>query len=414
MRRLWLALGCVLLPALARAQPVPLHGAPQGVTACTIPDQIVLHTIGTGFCPFVSTQFHWKVPQVNIAHTHIECNLPHLGEVAGPFTVPCRFQLFHTAGKLSLIYSGGLVSRFAFDAPGQTFPIVGNPAGVVIVPFHLTIDPTIDVATQYVQPHGWFNVMFAERTNYDDGSQVDGQMFFTGWSMRDPSAPSKPEGEGTRIMLAAKASVAGYIFGAHLMEVRTPMLPLWAPLAAPVKYLDSSYSYGSNTALTADDGLYLNVYDNDYHNGVDGQVVDTVVASRVGGFGSSNLVVEDPTVIAAFQAPAGFPSGVHRHTLAWQAQTNPTQDLIGGDDHLLPHGQVLVSLISVDEAVAQNAVGCLDAACSNAVTDAPTVTPPVVTPPPPPPVKQCSGTVKGTSVDGATVTVTSGTITCSP
>src|SRR5690349_11946507 len=138
-------IGAAILLSLSttvQAQVIPLHGAPQGVTSCTIPAVYTPITIGTGLCPAVSAQVHWKPGSggvtppagtlvADLAHTHIQCNIPHGGELPlGRITVPCQLVLFHTAGVVGMMW-GALIWDIQFDNPSvDFFPIKGDPTAV--------------------------------------------------------------------------------------------------------------------------------------------------------------------------------------------------------------------------------------------------------------------------------------------
>src|SRR5689334_1537202 len=190
MKWLLMCLASMLCMTGAQAKALDtftLHGAPQGVRTCTVPSTFTPYTIGTGLCPAISFQTHWKPgggsPVVqppntltaNLAHTHIECNLPYLAEVNMPFTVPCRFVLFHTAGSIGLA-QGDLVTALTFDDPQVRFPLVGDPSSVLTFNFHLTFDPRIQKITNVVPPHGYFVFRFMCRTAFTNQDSMDTQM----------------------------------------------------------------------------------------------------------------------------------------------------------------------------------------------------------------------------------------------
>lgn len=413
-------------------QTIALHNAPQGVTSCTIPTQVTPHTIGTGICPLISFQTHWKPgngsPVIDppnsllhdLAHTHIECNLPEEGEVGGPITVPCRFQAFHLDGAIALFYSLGQVTMFAIDAP-FTWPVVGDPHGVVVVPFHLTFDPRQqfrngDPGAQIIQDHGWANLVFGVRTYVNNGDTYDTQPQWTIWSMVTPASPIAKEGEGTRVQLATKSTAVSMrdttagSWGAHLIEFRNA-IPMWAAMNVPNAADAFAYTYGAATTFSTS---YQLVCANDYHNGNPGVEMTFVTAQLPVSGEPFNHDFVDPLKISQAPAIPGFPPNTSRCTFIWQEGTP--------DDHAIPDGrypgliaagQQLFSLVSVDVAWTPNPVGC-NASCSNAIGASPVtptpppVVPPVVVipdpppPPPPPPVHviQPLGACNFSLVDG--------------
>jgi hypothetical protein len=415
MKRLFLfALAVCLLCARVEAQSpqtVTLHGAPQGVTSCTIPAQFTAHTIGTGLCPALSFQTHWKPgggsPRVdpantlvsNLAHVpHIECNTPHLGEIGGPVTLPCRFQLFHTAGTLALITDLGQASALTMDpsTPTQSnaFPVVGDPNGVVIANFHMTVDPRQqmrrdDPSAKIIQDHGWANFTLIARVYLDNGDTVDSHMNWTFWSMVHPSTPPLPEGEGTRRLLGTMSTAVSArdeavgAWGAHWIEFRDTPLPLWAAFSAPLAVDAFGYTYNTSAPFLTE---YHLVCDNDYHQGIVGTEMTFVTARTPVSGEPFNHDFLDPLQLSRSQAPAGFPLGVHRCTAIWQEGTPDTQSIPNTPSTAtIAAGQTLVSLLSFDVAIGSNPEGC-NATCSNAIGASPVVPPPVVVVPPPTPV----------------------------
>lgn len=399
--KIWIFVAAlVALGTSARAQSIPLHGAPQGVTSCTIPTSVTPHTIGTGLCPFISFQTHWKPgdgspvadpPDTlvhNLAHSHIECNLPHLGEINAPFTVPCQFQAFHLAGKIALSYSGGLVTSFTVDDPTH-WPVIGDPAGVVVVPFHLTIDPTKFVETDKVQAHGWANIWFGVRTYVDNGDTYDTQIFFTIWSTQDLTAAPLPEGEGTRIMLAARSTAVSArdtsigSWGSHLMEVRDIAMPLFAPFSKPITFDTLSYTYsGEDFAFETE---YHLICDNDYHHGLAG-VEQTFITATIPVSGEQfNHDFLDPLKISQSTQPSGFPPGVHRCTLTWTESTPDGVAVPSERGGLIAAGETLISLISWDTAIGPSPIGCTPETCNLTTPPPPPPPPPVIIPKPSPP-----------------------------
>lgn len=419
MKSLVLASVILALSTSVQAQTIPLHTAPQGVTSCTVPDTLTVHTIGTGICPFISFQQHWTPgdgsPVIdppntilhNLAHTHIECNLPHLGELGGPVTVPCRLQLFHTAGQIAQWLQLGQVTNLTMDPPTATqanaFPVIGNPNGVVIANFHATFDPRVqnridEPSAFIIQDHGWANLDLGVRTFFDNGDTADASAAWTIWSIVNPASPVGPEGEGRQIQFGMKSTAVSVRdtvsgpWGAHWIEFRDANLPLWAPITVPMASDAFSYTYSTDVPfLTA----YHLVCDNDYHAGIVGNEMTFVTATNPITGQPFNHDFIDPLRISQSTAPNGFPAGVHRCTSVWQEGTPDTQGIPAPEGGVVAAGETLFSLVSFDVAVGPNPVGC-NATCSNAIgaspgTPAPVVppvVPPVVVipdPPPPPP-----------------------------
>lgn len=383
MKILGSVLAFVLLSASVQAQTTfTMHGTPQGLSHvhCTTPTVYTPFTIGTGLCPAVSFQTHWTPgsgsPSVqppntltaNLAHTHIECNLPYLAEVAGPFTVPCRFVLYHTAGRIGL-QSGPATVSFRFDDPAQSFPLVGDPGAVLTWPFHLTFDPTKIDPTDVVPPHGYFVFRFMCRTGYDNGDVMDTQLEWSAFSVIDPSQPEPAQYvENEPATLTAKAQIVSArdtkvnAWGIHLARMIGDTIPLWAPFSEPVPLVTDSYSYGPDAALPP--AKYFAVAQPDLHAGLPGVNVD-FTASPVAG-GSRNLAWIDPLVVSAAPKPAGFTNGAARLSVVWEADSDPVNPIPSADipGATIAPGESVFSLVSIIAQVAPTAIGCTPLICA--------------------------------------------------
>lgn len=366
MKTLWNVLGLLALSTTVYAQSFTLHGSPQGVSSCSVPAVFTEHTMGTGLCPMISFQTHWKPgggsPSVqppntltpDLSHTHIECNLPHEAEMTGPVTVPCRFVLFHTAGKIMLT-QGDLVSGFAMDDPTVTFPLVGDPSNVLQFYFHVRFDPTIVSTSSPVPAHGWFYFRFMCRTLFDDHDTMDTQIMWSAYSMRDPRQPEAPLAEaginlGARgTAVSARDTEAG-VFGLHLVEVRDQAIPLYASFRTPIVLTTVSYSYGPDINLPA--GQYKLLLDPDLHRSVTGTSVSFKTSPDAGG--SMNIDTLDPVQIDGSLPPVGFAAHHHRISLLWSVATDPVGFIHGDRGGLIAPNQEIFALLNFEVAIGDN------------------------------------------------------------
>ncbi len=366
MKTFWCAVSALALSSAAYAQPFTLHGSPQGVTSCTVPSGFTEHALGTGLCPMISFQTHWKPgggsPSVqppdtvtpDLAHTHIECNLPHEAEMTGPVTVPCRFVLFHTAGKI-ILAQGDLVSNLSMDDPAVTFPLVGDPNSVLQFYFHATFDPTIVKDSSPVPAHGWFYFRLMCRTAFNDHDLMDTEMMWSAYSMRDPRQPEAPLAEaginlGSRAVAVSARDSEADVYGIHLVEVRDTAIPLYAPFRTPITLTVASYSYGPDVRLPA--GQYKLLVDPDLHHSVTGTSVSFKSAPAAGG--SVNTDTLDPVAIDTSLQPVGFSAHHHRLSLLWSVATDPTNFIQGDHGGLIAPNQQIFALLNVEVAIGDN------------------------------------------------------------
>jgi hypothetical protein len=366
MKTLWCAAGVLALSTAAYAQPFTLHGSPQGVTSCSVPAAFTEHTLGTGLCPMISFQTHWKPgggsPSVqppntltpNLAHTHIECNLPHEAEMTGPVTVPCRFVLFHTAGQI-ILAQGDLVTNITMDDPTGPWPLVGDPNSVLLFYFHATFDPTVVKSTSPVPPHGWFSFRLMCRTAFGNGDLMDTQIMWSAYSMRDPRQPEALLGEaginlGSRAVVVSARDSEADVYGIHLVEVRDTAIPLYASFRTPIVLTAASYSYGPDNKLPA--GEYKLLVDPDLHRAVTGTSMSFKSSPAAGG--STNIDILDPVQIDASLPPVGFAAHHHRVSLLWSVATDPNNFIHGDHGGLIAPNQEIFALLNFEVAIGDN------------------------------------------------------------
>jgi hypothetical protein len=317
----------------------------------------------------ISFQSHWKPgggsPNVqppntlipDTAHTHIECNLPHEAEITAPVTVPCRFVLFHTAGKIGLA-QGDLVSDFHFDDPAVTFPLVGDPNAVLTWNFHVTFDPTIVKESSPVPARGWFGIRFMCRTGFNNGDSIDTQISWAAYSMRDPRAPEAPLAEpginlGSRAIPVSSRDTESNAFGIHLVEVRDQAIPLFASFNTPIILAVASYSYGPEINLPA--GEYKLLVDPDLHRAISGGQMSFKASPAAGG--SMNIDPLDPVQIDASLPPVGFAAHHHRISLLWSVGTDPSKTIRGDRGGMIAPNQEVFALLNFEVMIGDNPQG---------------------------------------------------------
>lgn len=404
MRKLLLLVAALLIASVASAQPLTIHGAPQGVTTYATP----------AAWPPLSGQCHWKAPgpDVNpdgplvpgIAHTHIEGHFPIWAQLpAGPVTVPISVVLFHTKGAIYGVGGQIMGPRGPVDMTevviDQPLPIRGDPNGVVSFTGHATFDPALSFTRgessdgpleRTIPLHGWFNTRVMARTIYDDGEVVDTQLWIPYFSMLDPSQPEPGIGEGT-MQLRAGCSVGGVTtegFGEHVTEIRGTeaiargYLPILAPINEPFVIYPLTYNYKALQMFPHYDlRLDLNL-----HMGVAGSVLAST-QTEIPGQGVSNVDMLDPVVIAASTPQMGTTPGKHKIAALWEQESGPqgSPGLAGG----FPPNERLVSLLVFEVAIGDHPtsappVVCTDPRATNVGGPLPCVFPPPPPPPPPP------------------------------
>jgi hypothetical protein len=253
------------------------------------------------------------------AHTHNDLQFPLYAEVGvAPFTVPFTFTMFDTSGKITGV-SGTLVSSWSLDT--TTLPILGNPAGVVIVTGHVTFDPSRGTASGFVPPHGWYTLRWVVRTQYTNGDVVDNQLSVSVYSVIDPTQPERAPGDGTgRILMRSQcvrssSRIGELMFGANIMEFQQ-LLPLFGNVspANPWKLNASGYNYGGAELKVLPPGVFELRLDPNLHQGIPGTTLDSATAS-------STTRIET--------LPGLIPDGPHKLMFMWHRPTS------AGDEELV-------------------------------------------------------------------------------
>jgi hypothetical protein len=438
-----LALLLSVVASVASAQQVvTIHGAPQGVSQCVIPPQVMLHTIGVidpvthlQFCPFIEPQAHWKSvgadgnpspdPPFTLSHDlahagHLGCNFPLYAETDGrSFTVPCRIMLFHTAGAIKDPGNGRLVwgdrVTATFDTPVGDGPLVGDPAGLKSWFFHATFNPLPagdDSVLTPVPLHGWFVWRLTYRTFFDNGDLGNTEPMWSAYSVIDPSQPEHVRSEYSRPLIAARTYGIGATDPSDTWGISTvessddQCLPFWAPISTPRVCQVLSYMYNPAPLL----GTYELLLDPDFHVGVPGTRLATRATTSTSGIGNFDFI--DPLVISKSTPPMGYPlDGTHKLCATWHEASDPVNPTLGLHGGFIAPNEESIALLCFDVKVGPNPVGCDVVTCP--VDGRPTPEPPSPPPPPPsPPMPmppQCS--VAGTALDVATG-VTTITILC--
>lgn len=390
MRKMF-ALGFILLSA-TRIFAQPIHHHPQKA-AYASPAEWPVHP----------GQAHWPNPDPTMTcHLHVEPKFPYGAELDGsPFEVPFTLKLYHCDGRITSFDGEGFASvrwdetlALASLTPDDTLAVAGltppimqgDPHGLKQWTGTVVIDPKQQRNGRFFAPHGWTSVRFQADAVLANGDAFTNEFWESFYSIADLSQPetlsftAAPNGSrdypivsergGFRPACASQIPRPSFAvcgsWGAMVAEIND-WLPL-EPIAVPWTTSTAVYNYTAESDLP--NGRYEQRQDLDLHNGVRGILIDSGDAGLLGF--TNRLVTFDPAVMGP---------GAHKEAIFWTQPFAAT-------------GESASALITVDVVVDPNAP------------------PPVVTPPPPPVVKSCTGTVSGTSVDGVTISVTSGTVTC--
>ncbi len=312
--------------------------------------------------PNIDDQGHWVPgngsPAVDppntlthdMAHTHVGIKAPIYAELNGPVSVTVPLKMFHTKGKMTLVwafYAGPCGQQPIGIHLDKTLPLVGDPNGLVTMTGTMTIDPNAGLNV-CVPKHGWFQVIVAARTDYDNHDRLDVQNVTPYFSMVDPTKPEPASGEATIPSLTSKTSAAAHnsttvnVYGTQLVEFRE-MVPMFAPLTKPTTFHNFSYAYGFDHNLPK--GSYELNLDPDLHMGLPGTAL-TFKAS-VNAAGSENFDLIDPVAAAISPAPTGYAPGVHKLLAAW-VQPTGTAPIAAATGGMIAPNLLLKTLIAFD------------------------------------------------------------------
>jgi hypothetical protein len=270
MKNIALALWLVALSVLSvGAQPLAIQDHPQKTQYASQAEW-----------PFLSDQCHWLVNGV-LAHTHVEMTAP-IYAVLTPgsrIDIPIQFKLFHTAGRISTVWSElGNVTFTSIHPADNYYPnIQGDPSGVITVTgvwhFNSAAGNASGAGPFGVNPHGWTVARVMARTEFPDGSKTDAGLGIPFYSMLDPTKPEAPmpEDRGREIQaICAPTSPRDQsgVWGQMTVEFRQtiPIATLafgevWNPPVLP-------YSYAATPFLQI--GTIDRRLDADLHNGIVG------------------------------------------------------------------------------------------------------------------------------------------------
>lgn len=254
--------------------------------------------------PIVSSQVHWRAPGTGAiagvsSHTHLDCAFPLYARLgSAPFTVPCKFVLFNTAGKITRLASSG--GGWALDG-GRTLPLVGDPNGVVTYTGTFTFTPSQSSAPA----HGWYIYDMQTVTTYDNGDSMPNDLRLPVFSVIDTSQPETDNQirhhSQARIRDATEPDALRWDF--HFTEF-SQILPVLGPVSPefPWRVVVKGYNYAGTRGLAP--GVLEIWLDPDLHNGNPG----TLLASGPGGS-------------MAYDFPGQVPVGDHRVMYMWRGAT---------------------------------------------------------------------------------------------
>jgi hypothetical protein len=296
-----------------------------------------------------------------MAHTHLAPHAPLLAEINGPITIPFDIKLFHTAGKLlpDQGFLWGFYNTVSGQVPITTIsmitpgPYVGDPNGLLTWSGQFTIDPNVDPS---IPKWGWFSVVLALRTFYDNGDFIDNQAGLEFWSTVNPTLPDPPLGEDVPCITSRGTAVTAnhaQVYGANIMRTAdhnfdpnatfTLINMILNGFDTPTTLQTASYSYGPDPNFPPGSGTYQVLLDPDLHMGIPGTPL-AFKSSPVAG-GSTNTDTFDPAVFAASPTPMGLQPGQHRLMLLWGVTTGTGfTDQYG---NAIPGGEILRTLLSV-------------------------------------------------------------------
>jgi hypothetical protein len=264
--------------------------------------------------PFIDGQGHWSpadnpifskppsfVVPSSLGHTHGGCWWPYRAEIDGPIRVRCKGVIFHSAGKVVSV--GGPWTRDVVLENGATFPIKGNPDGVVEYFFSLTVD--LNLAERgnggdgsiYFQPHGWMWPRVTADTVYDNGDSLRNLLYLPLWSMYDPSGPLAPEpgelgngGISSQAWGGSARDEKSDTMGVSVVSVPGPV-PILGPLTSPWPLVSHTYNY-TDFSVDFPLGEYSLNKNPNLHAGFEGVVLAR--ASGLAGPGTANRDILTP------------------------------------------------------------------------------------------------------------------------
>jgi len=281
MKRWLFALAFVLLPHILWAQPI--HGHPQKAAYMSASEY-----------PNLSCQTHWApgenpvvppadAPTVDLATgkfgnstishaVHLDLKAPIYREVTGPITFAGTLMQFHFAGVSVIDPSRFELYRdIVWDETGTSTPpdLHGNPTGLTMHGFHITMDPTLPIGGHAAPAHGWFVAELQAMSFFDNGDSVITGNMPPFYSMLDPNADERSSYPLVDCRsYAASSRRPDHAWGITFTETGQ-YLPL-APISVPWTNIWSSAGYGGSNpeAASLDQRADL-----DLHSGNSGRVI---------------------------------------------------------------------------------------------------------------------------------------------
>ncbi len=384
---------CILAALPASAQHLRIHGHPQKEFYASPLEWNV-----------DSSQCHWKrgnllpepVPMFplipvgvstsdpNIAHTHLNCNIPKYAELDGPIPVSCTIMLYHTDGSTSGIYSPlGQITDVVYEDTGTETPpmMVGDPMGVRQWNVHFTLDisrPRLSTfPPQYPTKHGWATSIVSTVTFYANGDSNRLDAVRSLYSVIDPGVPESPPSDeglinGTRCSPTTLKRPDLNLYGNQMGVVVSEFVGLVpiAPIFGPWNTGGFFYSYASLEGIPGPlhpdpfafpDGTFNLRRDLDIHNGIPGVTLQSDHFQGAGSFTKTPITLN----------PEDFGTGTHKTAVFWQQP-----DGQGNDSTAL-----YVFDLTVGQGVPPPTL-CTDPTAPNVGMPLPCL-PPIVTSPPP-------------------------------
>lgn len=273
-KRLLLLLFLLLCASSSNAQTFPITIHTDGAPGL----QRTVYNSADEF-PLGSGQVHWKGRfETEPAHAvHIECWYDAYGEhINQPWTWKCQLQAYKFAGIVEFV-TADLIAGITWDGPVAP-PFAGDPNSLLVVPFHITLDPMVGYRRgdweppHGFNPHGWSPVRIQARVRFPDGTHYDPESMFTVWSNVDPNAPifQLTSSRGLNMVAAVDAmQVPGDRgpWGYWLIDFRN-QIPL-QPINADWWLDPLAYGYANNEALNSRCSLEARK-DVDLHHGIGG------------------------------------------------------------------------------------------------------------------------------------------------
>lgn len=392
---------CVVSLLASPAFAQPIHKQPQKAVYASPAEY-----------PWLSDQCHYNAPGVNplygtgipdatSSHVHLDLQCPEDAELGlTPFDCNFSVTLRQVAGEIGFIWGNIIpVTALRFDNPALSFPLRGDPVGIVTATGSLTMDPSSADPTR-LAAHGWKDTASVNaRTFYDNGAVMNNQLIWPAYSVVDVSQPEVGLGDGSGTpsqqarcdVYSANPAIADE-FGVNATEIKQ-MIPLLGPVTPGLdwKMNPLTYGYGQKAGLPL--GTFRLRLDPDLHHGIPGTFIDVVT-----GQGGTNTIEA---------LPGDIPAGAHKLMFQWEQASHDGTEMLTSNlvvSVTVGPGGVAQPPDQVPGAIPTTPTTCTDPKALNVGGPLPCVFPT--------PALLCSGTITGTSADGTTIAVTGGVVTC--